>query len=150
MPVLGDGLYLEKADVLIPWGVTAAEAARIGAPWTKTEEPRFEFLWGPEEIFGGLNADVHAVLHGGQRLQQLKLLPAWEQEPYSLEDHYTAVRDHLVQSLGEPAEVRENPQTSMPGYTWAGDQGSQLHLWLFDRFGEQLMLELNAPGKRSK
>ena len=146
--VFGKGLYLEDSEVLIPWGVTASDASAIGSPRVVTTPPRYDLIWGPERILDGMSSTVHAVLHGGQKLRRLSLEPTWRHETYNLERHYMETRDHLIRALGSPTHVDEDKFASMPSYSWSDPAGVHLRLWLFDRFGEQLMLEVGYPRKR--
>lgn len=143
-----NGVYLEESERLIPWGITAEEAVAIGAPRVERDDPRVDILWGPEPVFGGLDATVHAVLYGAQKLQFLDIVPTWSHKPYRLHAHYTHTRDRLIAALGRPDEVNENTFTSMPSYAWNRDGNLRLSLWLFDRFGEQLKLHVGFPDKR--
>ncbi len=137
---LEDGVFLEETGVLIPWGITAADASVIGSPRVVQDGVRNDILWGPESIFCGLKATVHATLYGNQRLNRLEIAPTWPHANYDLQAHYRFTRDRLIEALGEPDETSEDALASMPSYTWNANRSLRLRLWLFDRFGEQLKL----------
>ena len=148
--MLDNGLYLEESAVVIPWGATAKGASAVGSPRVLEHYPRFDIVWGPEAVLGGMEASIHAVLHGSQRLRELQIQPSWTTEPYVLKAHYEYVRDHLTRVLGAPRVSSAVHWESMPSYTWDGDGDFEVRLFLFDRFGEQLMLRVTHKGKLPK
>lgn len=142
LTMFSDGIQLENSGSLIPWGTTASEACYIGRPRVIKAIPRVDILWEAESVFSAMAATIHATLHGGEKLRKLMIEPAWEREPYDLRKHYIETRDHLCNALGSPT-IDTDPFTSMPSYTWV-DGRARLRLWLFDRFGERLMLEASV------
>lgn len=117
------GLYLEKNQLLLPWGSQIEKLCLVGDPEIYRHPRAVNIFWKDEIVFGGLSVQVSAMTAAGPNAFYL----CRTEQAGSAHDEYSWLLHELTLRLGSPrSSIIDN------GYPWTK--------WLWEEVGVSLRI----------